>query len=467
MKKAELTFASISVPVDYLMLILAGLTAYKIRYSVWIQEIRPVIFDLDYQQYLHIVLAVAFVWLFVFAMQGLYTISFHKKVIDELLQIVFACSTGLMLIIVYIFWQREFFDSRFIILAAWTLAIAYVGIARLFLRYIRRLFLIKNWGVTKLLLIGEGKISDNLAAVFYRQPALGYKIVERLDSFNEERLDNILAQVSIDEIILSDPQTDKEIRSSILSYCDGNHLGFRYIADIFDAQSHNVDIRSIGGMPIIEIKKTPLDGWGRIYKRIFDIIFSLILFILFSPFAVLIIMIIKMDSAGPILVSLKRVGKSGEPFYLYKFRSMIKGAHLLKYDAQGNLREEFARINERTDGPLFKNENDTRITRFGKFLRHTSLDEIPQLINVLKGEMSLVGPRPHEPEEVKLYEQHQRKLLSIKPGMTGLAQISGRARLNFVEEVKLDLYYIENWSLRDDIQIMFKTGWVVIKKQGA
>lgn len=466
MKKAELTFAVISVPVDYLMLVLAGLSAYKIRYADWIQEIRPVIFDLNFAHYNKLVLAVAFVWLFVFAVQGLYTISFHKKVVDELAKILFACSTGLMLIIVYIFWQREFFDSRFIILAAWTLAIVYVSLARLFLRWIRRLLLIRSWGITKVLLIGSDKVSDNLASVFYRQSYLGYRIIERLENFSKDRIDNLLAQTNVDEIILADPATNKDTRSLILNYCDSHHLGFRYVADIFDAQSHNVDIRSIGGMPLVEIKKTPLDGWRRIYKRIFDITFGTLLFIVFLLPGLMLSLIIKLDSAGSVMVKLRRVGKAGKIFYLYKFRSMIKGAHLLKYDAQGNLTDEFVRLNERSDGPLFKNEKDSRITRFGRVLRRTSLDELPQLINVIKGEMSLVGPRPHEPEEVKQYEEHQRKLLSIKPGITGLAQVSGRANLSFSEEVKLDLYYIENWSIKDDMQIIFKTIWIIIKRQG-
>ena len=177
-------------------------------------------------------------------------------------------------------------------------------------------------------------------------------------------------------------------------------------------------------------------------------------------------LLIKIDSVGPTIVKLKRIGKNGVSFWLYKYRSMIKDAHSFKYDKDGKLRPEFSRINTRADGPLFKNEKDTRITRFGRLLRRTSIDELPQLINVFLGEMSLVGPRPHEPEEVERYEMHQRKLLSIKPGMTGLAQVSGRANLTFSEEVKLDLYYIENWSLKTDIQILFKTIGVVLKRKG-
>lgn len=466
MKKAELTFAVISVPVDYIMLICAGISAYWLRYAAWVQDIRPIVFDLDYNKYLQVVLLVAFIWLLIFALQGLYNIALHKRLIDELTQIIFACSAGLMVIITYIFWQREFFDSRFIILAAWILAIIYISIARMILRFIRRQLLLHNWGVTNIVLIGNSSETDNLAATLYRQPELGYRLWERFSEFSPERLLQLLAEKNIDEVILSDSNLAKETRSDILNFCHSHHLGFQYVADIFDAQSHNVEVRSIAGMPLIEIKKTSLDGWGRIYKRIFDIIFSIILLLIIFPIGLVLALIIVIDSYGPAIVKLRRVGREGKKFWLYKFRSMIKNAHLLKYDKDGNLKPDLAKQNLRSDGPLFKNENDRRITRFGKFLRRSSLDELPQLINVLRGEMSLVGPRPHEPEEVDKYQQHQKKLLSIKPGMTGLAQVSGRSNLTFSEEVKLDLYYIENWSLKNDLQIIFKTIWVVIKKQG-
>ncbi len=467
MKKAELTFAVISVPVDYIMLIGAGVSAYWWRYADWVQAIRPIVFDLNFNQYLRIVFLIALVWLAVFAWQGLYTISLQKRLIDELIHIVFACSAGLMVIIAYIFWQREFFDSRFIILAAWILSIVYISFARMILRFVRRLLLARNWGVTNIVLIGSDSAADDLAAVIYRQPELGYRLWERFNDFVPERLLQTMAERNIDEVILAETNLAKETRADILNFCHSHHLGFQYVADIFDAQSHNVEVRSLAGMPLIEIKKTPLDGWGRIYKRIFDIIASLLLLVLVLPLGLLLSLIVVIDSSGPAIVKLRRVGRINKVFWLYKFRSMIKDAHLLKYDQQGNLRPEFVKQNLRSDGPLFKNENDARITRFGKFLRRTSLDELPQLINVLRGEMSLVGPRPHEPEEVEKYKHHQKKLLSIKPGLTGLAQVSGRSNLSFAEEVKLDLYYIENWSLKNDLQILFKTFWVVLKKQGA
>ena len=183
---------------------------------------------------------------------------------------------------------------------------------------------------------------------------------------------------------------------------------------------------------------------------------SLLGLIILSPFFVFMAIIIKMDSAGPVLARLERVAR-GKKFKLYKFRSMIENAHEMKYDKDGNLRSEFARLNERGEGPLFKMKNDPRITKVGRFIRKTRLDEFPQLINVLKGEISLIGPRPHEPEEVAKYEKHHKKLLTIKPGCTGMAQVSGSSGLDFEREVKLDIYYIENWSLFLDLIIIIKT----------
>jgi lipopolysaccharide/colanic/teichoic acid biosynthesis glycosyltransferase len=179
---------------------------------------------------------------------------------------------------------------------------------------------------------------------------------------------------------------------------------------------------------------------------------------LLSPLFLIIGIIIRIDSEGSTFVRLERISQHQE-FGLYKFRSMIKNAEELK----GDLIE----YNERKDGPLFKIKNDPRVTRVGRILRKTRIDELPQLINVFKGEMSLVGPRPHQPDEIERYEKHHKKVLLIKPGMTGMAQISGSSDLLFEEEGKLDTYYIENWSLGKDIYILLKTIIFLFKDKSA
>ncbi|MCK5085853.1 sugar transferase, partial [Candidatus Parcubacteria bacterium] len=187
-----------------------------------------------------------------------------------------------------------------------------------------------------------------------------------------------------------------------------------------------------------------------------DVVGSFFGLVALSLFFIIMAIVIKLDSDGPVFERLERVSR-GKKFRLYKFRSMVKNAHLLKYDKNGNLKPEFEKLNERNEGPLFKIKNDPRVTRVGRFIRKTRLDEFPQLINVLRGEISLVGPRPHEPEEVARYKKHHRKLLTIKSGITGMAQVNGSSDLDFEREAKLDIYYIENWSLFLDFIILIKT----------
>lgn len=223
----------------------------------------------------------------------------------------------------------------------------------------------------------------------------------------------------------------------------------------------------ISGVPIVEVKKTTLDGWGRIAKRIFDVVASLILIILVSPILLITAIAVKLDSRGPVLFSrlddggmLYRVGQGGRLFHYFKFRSMIDKHNYMRYT-------ELADKNIRKDGPMVKIVEDPRVTRVGKFIRRFSIDELPELFLVFKGDMSLVGPRPHLPEEVAKYEHHHKKVLTIKPGITGMAQISGRSDLSFEEEVKLDTYYIENWTLLFDLAIILRTPLAVLRLRKA
>jgi exopolysaccharide biosynthesis polyprenyl glycosylphosphotransferase len=260
-------------------------------------------------------------------------------------------------------------------------------------------------------------------------------------------------------VIVADPNIPKVETVQVLERCNDNNVAFRYVADLFETELGRIHITDIAGVPIIEVRRTPLDGWGRIIKRTVDIVGSLLGLIIALIPGIIVALAIKLDSAGPVFLPLDRVGQGQRRFILWKFRSMIKDAHALKSQLMAQ--------NERADGPLFKINNDPRITRVGQFIRKTSLDELPQLLNVLTGTMSLVGPRPHEPEEVARYERHHKKLLTVKPGMTGMAQVSGRSNLSFEEEVRLDTYYIENWSLSLDFQIMVRTPLAVLKIETA
>lgn len=459
MKKAEIIFSSILLPIDYILIILSGLSAYYVRYSeIYAAHIREVVFSLPVGDYLGYLSIIALVWIVIFALSGLYSMKPNRKMLNTFNRVFLSCSTGTLIVIVAFFFSRELFSSRFIILAGWVFSVVYIVLAHWAMNWIQRLLYLKGVGVHRIILVGGDNTSHMLAGEFNRNPKLGYRIVERVEEFNEnlvEEIKRIVSQDGVDEIVQSDPNLTREETLILMDIANEYHLDFKYTADLLGAKRTNIDIKAINGIPLVEIKKTPLDGWGKVAKRLFDIVGSIFFLILFSPFYLITPILIKIDSRGPIFYSDERVGARGKKFYLHKFRSMVKDADKMK--------EELMADNERMDGPLFKMENDPRITKIGKFIRKTSIDELPNFWNVLLGNMSLVGPRPHEPHEVARYEKHHKKLLDIKPGITGMAQVSGRSGLAFEDEVKLDVLYIETWSLWLDIIILLKTPLVLIR----
>jgi exopolysaccharide biosynthesis polyprenyl glycosylphosphotransferase len=475
MKRSELIFSSLLVPLDFIMIILAGISAYYIRYADFFQKLRPVIFNLNFPLFLNLVLIISFLWIIIFAFAGLYSIKSARKLVKEIYRVVLACSTGFVLIVISIFIRRELFDSRFIVLAGYFLAIFYVSFGRIIIRFIQRALFKNEIGLKKIVLVGNSKTSDILIHEFSKNNNFGYKIVKRLRNFDletEQSMNEFIKNSEIDEIIQSDPNLSKAEVLRLYDFTDDNHIIFKYAADLLGTKVLKTEVNEVAGIPIVEIKKTPLDGWGRIVKRVFDIMFSLIFLIILSPLMLLIAIIIKLDSKGSIFYLDYRAGQYNKKFLFYKFRSML--SHLCDGEGpssskEGNkLLEELtadAKLNTRKNDPLHKIQNDPRITRFGKFIRRWSLDELPQLFNVLKGDISLIGPRPHMTLETMRYENRHKKVFTVKPGITGIAQISGRSDLSFDEEVKLDTYYIENWSLLLDLSILLRTPLAIIKKR--
>lgn len=450
------------------MIILAGTSAYYLRFASVAAEIRPVIFSLPFGDYFQILLLIALAWLVIFALAGLYSIKGSRRLTAEVYRVILACSTGLMLIVIMIFAFRELFSSRFIVLAGWLLAIVYISFARIIIRLVQRILLRYGIGVHKIVLVGDSNTTDALIHEFSSRKNSGYEVVKRLKNFSleaSEDLAEFLRACEVDEIMQSDPNLSKAEAIRLFDFADENHIIFKYAADLLGAKVLKTEVSEIAGIPVVEVKKTPLEGWGRIIKRIFDIILSLFFIIIFSPVLIIAAIIIKLDSRGPIIYKNERVLKNGT-FKLFKFRSMIY--QYCVGDDYGNIQAlelEKKLIEEKSikAGPVYKIADDPRLTGVGKFIRRWSIDELPQFFNVLRGDMSLVGPRPHQPREVAKYERHHKKVLSIKPGITGLAQISGRSDLSFEDEVKLDIYYIENWSLIFDIAILLRTPLAVIR----
>lgn len=458
MKRTDLIFSAILVPIDYCMLVLAGVLAYQLRFGGTVSGIRPVLFDFPLYSYFPALLFTATGFIIIFALSGLYIVRTTRRFLEECTTIFIACSASIMAIIVLFFFQREFFSSRFIIVTGWILAFVCVAFGRAVVRIVQRQMLARKIGAYRVVIVGGDTTTSRLAEELSRNHLYGYDIVREYPVASEQALSDIAALhvvAPIDIILQADTTLGKTQTARLLDFADEHHITFQYAADIFDARATNLAVETFSGIPVIEVRRTKLLGWGRIVKRTVDIILSLVAIIASSPAFLVTALFIKADSDGPVFVKLDRVGQAGRRFFLYKFRSMVKNAHAMK--------PSLMRYNERSDGPLFKMKNDPRITRIGRFIRKVSIDELPQLFNVLRGEMSLVGPRPHEPEEVALYEKHHRQLMTIKPGVTGLAQISGRSDLHFHEEARLDIFYIENWSLRMDFSILTRTPAVVLR----
>ena len=257
------------------MIVLAGVSAYYIRYADFFQQFRPVIFDLEFNAYLKVVFIIAFFWLIIFAFAGLYTVRSARKLIKELYRVVLACSTGFMLIVILIFIRRELFDSRFIVLAGLILAIVYISFARSIVRSIQRALFKAGIGVCRVVMVGNSKTTDNLIHEFSSQKDSGFEVVKRFRDFSLEtarELAEFLKTKQVDEIIQSDPNLSKTDTLRLFDFTDENHLTFKYAADLLGTKVLKTEVMEIAGIPIVEVKKTPLDGWGRIIKRLFDII---------------------------------------------------------------------------------------------------------------------------------------------------------------------------------------------------
>jgi len=359
--------------------------------------------------------------------------------------------------------------SRLVVVGFWIGGILVSGL----LHFLKRLSFIslarKGIMTQNVLIVGAGNVGSTIAAEFTSNPTLGYRVIGFVDD-HEKTHENgipilgkttevlsILKTQPVDEIIVTIP-SERDMVNSFIRELRKFDVQIKIIPDMYNLVTTSVEFGQINALPYVTLVKTPMRGIGLFFKRSFDVIAAGIGLLIISPILLATAIAIKLDSKGTVFYRQKRIGKNGQIFHMYKFRSMISNADELK--------EALEKHNE-ADGPVFKIKNDPRITRIGEFIRKYSIDELPQLLNVLKGDMSLVGPRPPVSSEVEKYGDWEWRRLEVLPGITGLWQVSGRSDLSFQQWMNLDLYYIENWSFALDLKILLKTIPTVIKGEGA
>ncbi len=343
------------------------------------------------------------------------------------------------------------------------------GAIRFFARYVRR----KGLNYRNLLIVGTSQRALKLVEKIKGNAHWGLKVVGFIDKDPSlvgkdkggievigtlENIAQILRERVIDEVIFSVPRKWLDEIEEAIHTCEELGIQVRLAADLYNPVIGRMSLGELEGIPLLNLSSTPQHVGQLFIKRFFDIFISSVALIILSPVLLVTAIAIKIDSSGPILFRQKRVGLNGRTFTFYKFRSMVKDAE--------KMREQIEHLNEMS-GPVFKVRDDPRLTRVGRFIRKFSIDELPQLFNVVKGDMSLVGIRPPVPEEVEKYETWQRRRLSMRPGITCIWQVSGRNKVDFEQWMKMDLSYIDNWSLKMDFELLFKTIPAVVFTRGA
>ena len=469
-------YSLILVLADILILFAAFSLAYVIRVQYDNRPLLSTVYAMDYVQAFLVIVPI---WVLIFATLGLYNASTYNRRLVEWGKIAFGAFLGILVVIGWEYIsERHVFPARLVAVYSLLGTFLLLVFEREILRLVRGLMFRFGRGINRVLVIGNSPATRDIADNLSFTHRSGYKIVAiagpakvippGLEVRHFSTVESALKQVRdmrITTIIQTDLYENSERNQRVLSAAQTNHISYSFIPGEpeFYAGKNTVDV--FLGYPMISVSQTPLIGWGAIAKTIFDTIVSLILIILLSPLLLLLVVLQKIFNPGPVFYVSKRLSRFSQPVKLIKFRSMRpeygKKDAADEFRAMG--REDLAAEYEQNR----KVANDPRITKFGKFLRDTSLDELPQLFNVFKGDLSLVGPRPILPQETTFSPSRTALLHSVKSGVTGLWQVSGRSNLTFDERIELELFYAQNWSFWLDIKILFKTVAVVFRRTGA
>lgn len=451
---------------DFFVLLAAFTAAYILRVQF---DPRPLVSQIKAEDFLATSLLLIPIWLIIFGFLGLYTSQVYTKRLTEWGRLLVGSFIGILIVLGYSFLADEpVFPARLVAVYAFFGSFILLVLGREILRLLRTILFRFGKGVSRVLIIGNSSATKDIAHQLSDTSTSGYEITAiagpksvlplNFKGKHYATAERALTQLDgdfISTIIQTDLYDSSERNQKILGAAQSNHISYRFIPGEPEFYSGKNSVDVFLSYPVISVYQTPLVGWGVIVKRIFDLIATSLILLVLSPIFLVIVLLQKILNPGPVFYISKRLSRYSKPFNLLKFRSMAPqyGKHDAAEEFHKMGREDLVKEYEQTR----KVVNDPRITPFGRFLRATSLDEIPQFINVLTGDLSLVGPRPILPQELKLYKGKNALLHSVKSGVTGLWQVSGRSDLPFEKRVELELYYAQNWSFWLDVRILFKT----------
>jgi len=403
--------------------------------------------------------------------QKLYQTNRLFSMSRETLLVLKAVISSTLIMGLLVFFIKAIHISRLVFLGNFILLCFFLSAWRALKKIILRKLIVRGYNNFNVLIVGSGNIAEEFVKVANDNPAYGFKIAGFLDEHktkgsqvyghkvlgNLNDFEKVARQHFIDDVVITNPENRKDIADLIRRGKESN-VSMRVIQDPFELALDVINVYRFGHLPIFDYSVKRLHGANLIDKRIMDIILSSLALVLLLPPLFIIAVAIKICDRGPVFYVSRRYGRNGFPFNFYKFRSMVIGAEE---------KMEILKSKNEKDGPIFKIKDDPRVTKIGKLLRKYSLDELPQLWNVLKGDMSIVGPRPLPIGQIEKNDLDQLKRLEIKPGITGLWQVSGRSDVSFGNLVRWDIWYINNWSLWLDFNIILKSIPVVLKGKGA
>lgn len=454
---------------DLLIVFFSFIFSYYLR-----DKILPVIFPSKFQsglypfkEYIPLLLIIIFVFAFFLRYFKFYKSHRTYPLIYEIWISTKVSFFSFLTILSIIYLLKWHFVSRPFISIFILIFFLFISVEKITIRFLAQYLRKKGFNFRNLLIVGNGIRAIEIAKIFEKNPHWGYKILGFVSDGHKTNvnilgeikdLEDILKKYVVDDVIFAVSRSKLEELEDAFMLCQELGINTRVALNIFPKFNSKIHFENISNIPLLTFTRIPTDYFALFLKRAIDLILGFLLFLIFLPVMAIISIAIKIDSKGPVLFKQIRLGLNGRKFLIYKFRTMYEGAEKIK--------DKFSHLNI-MNGPVFKAPEDPRITRVGKFLRKFSLDELPQLYNVIKGEMSLVGPRPLIPEEIEKFQRWQKRRLSMKPGLTCLWQISGRSKLDFETWMKLDLEYIDNWSLKKDLIILLKTIPAVLTGKGA